>query len=138
MVTLGSMAAQDSELAAFAARLNWLCDRNGVPPKGKNRQAAVAQIFEVSQKGARKWLEGEGWPTRSRMVRIALWAGCTYEWLQTGRGEPFADDRPYDQATTEMVAAMQRLPQYLKPLAVRQVQLLLDLEHEPPTDSEDG
>lgn len=71
----------------FAERLNALCDTMGVPPKGRNRQAALAMLMEVSQKGARKWLEGEGLPTFDKAIHIAMWGGVSIEWLLTGRGD---------------------------------------------------
>lgn len=84
-VTIGCMTEAD-ELTAFAARLNELCDAMDVPPKGKARQSAVAREFGVSQNGARKWLEAEGYPALSMAKRIATWAGVQVEWLLTGRG----------------------------------------------------
>lgn len=57
-----------------------------VPPKGKARQTHVAKIFGVSQKGARKWLEAEGYPSTAMGKRIARWGGVTFDWLMTGDG----------------------------------------------------
>ncbi|HLO65295.1 MAG TPA: hypothetical protein VK165_20220 [Azonexus sp.] len=71
----------------FASRLNDLCDEMGVPPKGRNRQAAMAVLMEVSQKGARKWLEAEGLPTLDKSIQLALWGDVSIEWLLTGRGD---------------------------------------------------
>ena len=66
-VTLGSMQGTEI-LPDFAKRLNELCDDMGVPPKGKNRQAAVAKVFNVSQKSACKWLQGAGWRDLARYL----------------------------------------------------------------------
>jgi transcriptional regulator with XRE-family HTH domain len=85
-VTIGCMTDAD-ELTAFAARLNSLLDAMNVPPKGKARQTAVAKNFDVSQNGARKWLEAEGYPTLAMCKRIAAWANVQVEWLLTGRGD---------------------------------------------------
>jgi len=112
------------QLQGFATRLNEICDDMGVPPKGKNRQATVAKIFKVSQKGARKWLEGEGMPTLVRCADIASWAGCHTEWLISGRGPKRSDSLAADQYSDQMNVAMQRLPEYLKPIAIRQVTAL--------------
>jgi len=84
-VTLGSMDSSAEKLA-FAERLNALCDEMKVPPKGQARQSTVAGIFEVTQKGARKWLEGEGYPSLDMARRIAVWGNVQIEWLLTGRG----------------------------------------------------
>lgn len=56
-----------------------------IPPKDHGRQVTLAKIFGVSQKGARKWLEGEGFPTTETAIKIATWAGVQFEWLMTGR-----------------------------------------------------
>lgn len=81
--TISSMTDED-ELRAFATRVNEICDEMGVPPKGKARQTDVGKIFGVSQKGARKWLEGEGYCTIAMGKRIAAWAGVSFDWLMTG------------------------------------------------------
>lgn len=88
------------ELIAFAARLNALLDEMGIPPKGKARQTAVAKEFDVSQNGARKWLEAEGYPTLAMCKRIAIWSGVQVEWLLTGRG----DKQIYAAGTARHVA----------------------------------
>jgi transcriptional regulator with XRE-family HTH domain len=74
------------ERESFSRRLNELCDEMGVPPKGENRQAVLGKLFGVSQKGARKWLEGEGFPGHAKQINIAKWANVNSEWLRSGRG----------------------------------------------------
>ncbi|WP_051246241.1 helix-turn-helix domain-containing protein [Thioalkalivibrio sp. ALE19] len=81
------MVETDSELEAFAQRLNAACDAIGIPPKGKGRQNAVAQLFQVTQKGARKWLEGEAFPKHARLLEIAEKLGVNFEWLASGTGK---------------------------------------------------
>lgn len=83
-VTISSM---NIELSEFAKRLNKLCDLDRLPPKGGGRQLELAKIFGVSQKGARKWLEGEGLPKTSRINEIAAHFGVNSEWLLSGRGD---------------------------------------------------
>lgn len=80
------MVTTQKEREAFAARLNLALDRAGVPPKGKGRQDAVAERYGVSQKGARKWLEGEACPVMARLTQIARDLKISSEWLLTGRG----------------------------------------------------
>jgi len=80
------MERKDEILAAFAARINELCDEKQIPPKGKNRQALFAKEFGLSQKGVRKWLEGEGLPAMSTALLIADWADVNINWLYAGRG----------------------------------------------------
>lgn len=74
------------EVGAFADRLNASLDALGFPPKGRGRQAALANIMKVSQKGARKWLEGEAYPSESRRRDLAEFCGVRYEWLYAGVG----------------------------------------------------
>lgn len=70
----------------FADRLNQLLDEAGFPEKFDGRQVALAKLFDVSQKGARKWLEGEGLPTLERCIVIAEHFRVNTEWLVSGRG----------------------------------------------------
>lgn len=83
--TFGYMR-QVTEKAEFSARLNAILDDLGVPPKFEGRQVEVARLFGVTQKGARKWLEGESIPAYEVCVEVARRAGVHYEWLMTGRG----------------------------------------------------
>ena len=72
---------------AFSDRFSAILDSAGIPPKGKNRQGIVAKLFDVSDKAARKWLEGESIPKTSRlagMVEQLKATGATVEWLLTG------------------------------------------------------
>lgn len=85
-VTIGSMT-DDLELLAFSKRLNEVCDDMRIPPKGQARQTTLAKIFDVTQKGARKWLEAEGYCSIATGKRIATWAGVSFDWLMTGQGE---------------------------------------------------
>lgn len=43
-------------------------------------------MFQVSQKGARKWLEGEAIPRTHRLETMARRIGVRGEWLLTGQG----------------------------------------------------
>lgn len=42
------------------------------------------QAFNVSQKAARKWLEGEGFPKTERILQIARKLGASENWLLNG------------------------------------------------------
>lgn len=105
-------ATQDAK-TLFAARLNSCCDTAKIPPKGKNRQAIVAGRFSVTQKGARKWLEGEGLPTLEKAIEIAISFKVAVEWLLTGRGPKEVPEAtkpvlvpPEAQALAERIAAL--------------------------------
>lgn len=86
-----TLSTMDEKLE-FAQRLNKLCDDKGVPPKGQNRQKTLGDLFGVSQKGARKWLEAESMPKRTQLIAIAKWAGVYVEWLESGRGPQYLAD----------------------------------------------
>ena len=80
------MITDDSLKLAFSARLNSALDALGFAPKGQGRQVALAKVMNVSQKGARKWLEGEAIPGMTNLTRLAIIADVSLEWLATGRG----------------------------------------------------
>lgn len=89
IVTIGNATMQlmvTDPKRAFSARLNEALDDMGYSPKGEGRQNAVGKAFGVSQKGARKWLEGEAIPHTKRLAKIADKLGTTVEWLLTGKG----------------------------------------------------
>lgn len=71
----GTLSRMDTnaEKSAFAARLNEICDDQKIPPKGHARQTTLAKVFGLTQKGVRKWLEGEGYPSLEMCRRIAMW-----------------------------------------------------------------
>ncbi|MDD5271388.1 MAG: helix-turn-helix transcriptional regulator [Methylovulum sp.] len=80
----------NNEKQEFSNRLNLILDKAGVPPKGKGRQGALADVFGVSQKGARKWLEGEAIPETKRItkfIEIYKKYGVTGEWLLYGNSD---------------------------------------------------
>jgi transcriptional regulator with XRE-family HTH domain len=88
----------EKELLEFSARLNEALDLAGAPPKHHGRQRYVAKLFKVSQKGARKWLEGEAFPALWRIKEIAQELNVRAEWLLTGQG-PKEDDRRKPELT---------------------------------------
>ncbi|MBR8435237.1 helix-turn-helix transcriptional regulator [Burkholderia cenocepacia] len=75
----------DYERQAFSERLNKVLDACDTPPKGAGRQKTVAERWAVSQKGARKWLEGEAIPESTRLIAMAREYKVSFEWLATGR-----------------------------------------------------
>lgn len=79
------------EKSEFSARLNLALDEATltppVPKKGHGRQRYVAKMFQVDQKAARKWLEGEGYPKLETVILIARKLQIAVEWLLTGRGQ---------------------------------------------------
>jgi transcriptional regulator with XRE-family HTH domain len=75
---------QTDEKLSFAKRLNEVCDDKKMPVHG--RQTELARLFSVGPKAARKWLIGEGFPEMELAIKIAKWAGVSFNWLMTGHG----------------------------------------------------
>jgi len=124
----------DHEKAAFSARLNQVLDEAGIAPKGQGRQIQVARMFGVSQKGARKWLEGEAIPTTARLTLVTAQLHVSIEWLLTGRGpmRPPVErnEGPQGQSSEEetvagMVSRLQRRYQQAEPSVREAVDALL-------------
>lgn len=85
-VTFGPMVDLDDARirSGFSARMHEICDDKSVPTTG--RQSALARIFGVTNKAARRWLEGIGYPEIVLAVRIAEWADVNLTWLLQGSG----------------------------------------------------
>lgn len=89
----------------FSERLNHALDINGIPTKGRGRQLVVAKMFNVSQKGASKWLEGQAFPEQERLIAIAERLKVNVEWLLTGKGFINIEDIPMPSKSV-----MKRIP----------------------------
>jgi hypothetical protein len=70
--------------AAFADRLQILCDKAGVPG-GRHRVTAVATQFGVARETARLWFAGRVMPELPRLVEIVEEYHCSLDWLALGR-----------------------------------------------------
>lgn len=90
----------------FSARLNEALDDAEVPPKDQGRQTATGRMFGTSQKGARKWLEGEGLPRPPMQKKIAVKLNVRQEWLMFGLGPKRLDPEDNDKFNTGL---MQRI-----------------------------
>lgn len=77
----------DDQKRAFSERLNEALDDIRFPAKGAGRQGALGAKMGVSQKGARKWLEGEAIPATARIIEPAQWLNVNFEWLAMARGD---------------------------------------------------
>ena len=77
------------EKKEFSKRLHIALESSGVNGGGRHRpytQESVGKMFGVGQKGARKWLKGEGLPKMEQCIAIARKLDVALEWLMTGRG----------------------------------------------------
>lgn len=99
--------------------MNEVCDDKHVPPKGENRQSVVGKQFGVSQKGARKWLEGEGFPSIEKMIKIAKWGDVAFEWLATGRGPKELAMDPLSPSQRRLLRAAEEYPPYAVDQAIK-------------------
>lgn len=83
----------ETELKNFAGRLNEVCDDMGLSEKFKGRQIELSKIIntitgeKITPNAARKWIEGEGYPSTDKMIHIARWSGVSAEWFLSGAGE---------------------------------------------------
>jgi len=98
-VTFQDMDEKRELLEAFSMRVNKVCDILGIPPAGKNRQAELGKLFGVTQKAARKWLVGEGFPDTAICIQMAVKSGVSFDWLMTGRGDEIVN--PYSTDSTD-------------------------------------
>ncbi|WP_288364765.1 hypothetical protein [uncultured Acinetobacter sp.] len=69
----------------FAKRLHKAMDMAGYPVRGRAR--ILSQKFQISDKGAGKWLNGEAIPETSKIPLLSGFLGIRSEWLLTGLGE---------------------------------------------------
>lgn len=79
----------------FAERLNMLADEAQMPLRG--RQVIFGDLFGAGQKGARRWLKGNGFPQLQKCIEMSVHFGVHLEWLMTGRGPKnvLGKDDPY-------------------------------------------
>ena len=107
MVTaLTKNAETELEWREFSTRFNELLDARDFAPKGRGRQVQLADMFGLTQKGVRKWVEGEGMPKTTQMIRIARDFKCNFEWLALGTGPRDADQSP-DTAYADLLRRME-------------------------------
>ena len=63
----------------FAKRLNEAMDLKGYPIRGRAR--ILSKEFEISDKGAGKWIKGEAMPETSKFPQLSKFLGVSAEWL---------------------------------------------------------
>lgn len=85
----------DKVKSDFAQRLNQAMDEKGYPVRG--RANVLSQIFDISNKGAGKWLKGEALPETSKFPVLADLLGVKTEWLLSGGSGK--DTKGQDEAT---------------------------------------
>lgn len=71
---------------SFSERLNYVLDQEGFPPKNRGRIQLLAELFDLSHRGASKWVNGESCPPAKKFADIAKKLNVNETWLKTGRG----------------------------------------------------
>lgn len=138
MVTMLTKNAEtEHEWQEFSKRFNELLDARDFAPKGHGRQVKLAEMFGLTQKGVRKWVEGEGMPKTTQMIRIARDFKCNFEWLALGTGP-----RDADQTTPGPYADLVRRLEMSPPETTKLIELALleeeELERSPLSPSLKG
>ena len=75
-------ASTDKIKEEFASRINEAMELNGYPIRGRAR--ILSKEFDISDKGAGKWLKGEAMPETSKLPLLASFLGVSTEWLLNG------------------------------------------------------
>lgn len=104
MKKAANMIKKEKGLTAFADRLNESLDAIGFAARGEGRQTALGNYMGLTQKAARKWLVGEGYPGEDNRNKLARLCKVRYEWLMTGNGERRSGEVP-EQHISEIVTA---------------------------------
>jgi transcriptional regulator with XRE-family HTH domain len=97
----------------FSHRLNKVLDDVGFDAKGSGRQVQLGKAIGLTQKGVRKWLEGEGLPELSRLVQIAVHFNVSFEWLATGRGDPYSGGANVERPLSDSAIKIAKLAETL-------------------------
>lgn len=78
----------DSVKQEFAQRLNKAMDAVGYPTRGRAR--ILSREFNISDKGAGKWLKGDAIPETSKIPLLSKFLKVNSEWLLSGSGSMLA------------------------------------------------
>ena len=82
-----------SEKKRFAERLNDALDNIQFPKSGAGRISRLAEYLGTENKETGKWLKGEVFPPTSVLVRLAELTKTRSNWLLSGHGDPYPDDK---------------------------------------------
>ncbi|MCU4551626.1 peptidase S24 [Acinetobacter nosocomialis] len=87
MVHNGDAMTSQTDLVKqeFAKRLHKAMDKAGYPVRGRAR--VMSKEFNISDKGAGKWLNGDAIPETSKIPLIAQFLKVNSEWLLSGSGD---------------------------------------------------
>lgn len=71
----------------FSNRLNNCLDQEGFPPKNRGRIQLLAEMMDMTHRGASKWINGQSIPPAKKMALLAERLKVNEIWLRTGAGE---------------------------------------------------
>lgn len=77
---------------SFSDRLNLVLDQEGYPPKNRGRIQLLANLVDLSHRGASKWVNGESCPPAKKFPDLAKKLNVNAIWLRTGQGFMRDDD----------------------------------------------
>ena len=108
----------------FAKRMNFVCDRLGLPKE--KRQTLLAQKYKKTVTTGRNWLVGLKIPDYETALKICQDSEVNYEWLMTGNGLSISEKAinavlVTDPDLIKMVQIAEILPDYAKKQAVKEI-----------------
>ncbi len=74
------------EKTGFSQRLTKALDKEGFPPINRGRIQRLADMMDLSHRGAGKWLDGETTPPAKKCPLLADKLNINTEWLISGKG----------------------------------------------------
>lgn len=80
LTRISSTSGDEKEVDGFGERMNMAIMRAG-------GATIMSERAEVSTSVLRKWRAGHSEPTRTNLIRMALAAGVSVNWLVTGEGD---------------------------------------------------
>lgn len=70
----------------FSERLNICLDKEGFPPKNHGRIQLLAEMVDLTHRGASKWVNGQSAPPAGKYASLAKKLNVNENWLRTGDG----------------------------------------------------
>jgi SOS-response transcriptional repressor LexA len=83
---LGYKKATRVEKTGFSQRLTLALDKAGFPPINRGRIQRLAEMMDLSHRGAGKWLDGETTPPAKKCPVLADKLNVDTGWLVSGKG----------------------------------------------------
>lgn len=98
------------ERDGFRQRLAQALDKAGFPPINRGRIQLLADMMELSHRGAGKWLDGETAPPAKKCPVLADKLQVNTEWLISGKGNMVREASSPDEKISD--ASIKEVPLY--------------------------